>query len=97
MRPAVVVADAFRGSLTRYELGEGRVIKTHRYEATEDYFHPITLAKGGIALVVTFGCEAVEHFRRFASGEYYIGPLAPIPGTDDPGPNGAAPAMAAAA
>lgn len=85
MRPAVVVVDAHRGSLTRYVFGN-QLQKTHRY------VHP-DWTDGACA----FSGDDVEYFRRYAPGEFYIGPPAPVPGTDDPGPNGAAPAMAVAA
>ncbi|HYA07730.1 MAG TPA: hypothetical protein VEF90_17720 [Xanthobacteraceae bacterium] len=83
MGSAFVVVDPHAGSMTRYEIG-GQLRKTHACSAAPEIERP-----------VEFTVELVEGFRTHPPGEFYCGPLAPVPGGDTPGGTPAAARAAA--
>ncbi len=82
MGTAFVITDSWKGSIRRYEHDNGVLRKTHKADV-----------EPGEPLPITFGVELVQSWIKHAPGEFYCGPLAPVPGGDRPG--GAPAAIAA--
>ena len=65
--------DRFGGVISRYEIG-GQLRRTHTATLPDDFPRP-----------VLFDAGMVEDFRKGRFSEFYCGPLAPVPGGNNPG------------